>query len=301
MVVDRLVLLQPCCPDVDDPDIHLYLRLLGKLGRASWVELVLESYGVVDRRVYSWGEIVGPWFHLVLDAGRFSAALRLGTKEAPDSYFGEIASFSLLRFLETRRLREQANLLNGALDATTSSILLFDDSGHIVYANPPAEEMMSRQAEGDLHVLRDGETPRPLFEVLFSLVAKVVDSSEQRSSWSGTLLLSDGRRLKGEILRLWIDDDDRLGVLVQLSVLGPVAEQYLGVFALEHRLSPREEEVLGLIHGGMAIPKAAVQLGISPHTVRDHIKHLYRKTGANSRAELLAMLTNTSQNLRSSV
>jgi DNA-binding CsgD family transcriptional regulator len=38
----------------------------------------------------------------------------------------------------------------------------------------------------------------------------------------------------------------------------------------------------------------AEELGISPHTIRDHLKHLYRKTGTNGRNELLGLISRAS-------
>jgi DNA-binding CsgD family transcriptional regulator len=35
----------------------------------------------------------------------------------------------------------------------------------------------------------------------------------------------------------------------------------------------------------------AEELGISPHTVRDHLKHLYRKTDTKGRNELLGLIS----------
>jgi len=35
----------------------------------------------------------------------------------------------------------------------------------------------------------------------------------------------------------------------------------------------------------------ADELGISPHTIRDHLKHLYRKTGTKGRNELLGLIS----------
>jgi DNA-binding CsgD family transcriptional regulator len=39
----------------------------------------------------------------------------------------------------------------------------------------------------------------------------------------------------------------------------------------------------------------ADQLGISTHTVRDHLKHLYRKTETGSRSELLGLISRASR------
>jgi PAS domain S-box-containing protein len=53
-------------------------------------------------------------------------------------------------------------------------------------------------------------------------------------------------------------------------------------------LSAREREVLGLLVGGERVAAIAAQLFISPHTVRNHLKSLFRKVGVGSQAELIA-------------
>ena len=53
-------------------------------------------------------------------------------------------------------------------------------------------------------------------------------------------------------------------------------------------LTPREIEVLTALGEGLSNKTAARCLGISPHTVKFHIEQLFRKLGANSRAEAVA-------------
>jgi len=50
-------------------------------------------------------------------------------------------------------------------------------------------------------------------------------------------------------------------------------------------LSAREMEVLGFLAKGIRLVDIAKQLGISHHTVGDHVKNIYRKLNINSRAE----------------
>jgi PAS domain S-box-containing protein len=52
-------------------------------------------------------------------------------------------------------------------------------------------------------------------------------------------------------------------------------------------LSPRESEVLSHLIGGSRVPWIAQQLQISQHTVRNHLKSIYRKAGVKGQSELI--------------
>lgn len=51
------------------------------------------------------------------------------------------------------------------------------------------------------------------------------------------------------------------------------------------RLTDRETEVLQRVAKGYTLPEIAQQLGLSRHTIGDHIKQIYRKLDVSSRAE----------------
>ena len=55
-------------------------------------------------------------------------------------------------------------------------------------------------------------------------------------------------------------------------------------------LTPREQDVAQLMLRGATTTQAAQRLGISPHTVTDHVKSIFDKTGARTRGELSATL-----------
>jgi DNA-binding CsgD family transcriptional regulator len=83
-------------------------------------------------------------------------------------------------------------------------------------------------------------------------------------------------------------------VLVILRPTESESDIRVQAFAASHNLSPREQEVLYLLGRGLTTAAMAEELGISPHTVRDHLKHLYRKTGTKGRSELLGLISRTS-------
>ena len=91
------------------------------------------------------------------------------------------------------------------------------------------------------------------------------------------------------------------GIRVTLEGGAPISAS-AAVFLLEHfrkpavteapaapsgpdRLTPREQELLGLFARGHSYKSAARELGISPLTVGDHVKAIYRKLEVNSRGE----------------
>jgi PAS domain S-box-containing protein len=55
-------------------------------------------------------------------------------------------------------------------------------------------------------------------------------------------------------------------------------------------LSPRETEVLSLLVSGDRVPGIAEQLHISQHTVRNHLKSMYRKLGVGTQAALIEQI-----------
>ncbi len=56
----------------------------------------------------------------------------------------------------------------------------------------------------------------------------------------------------------------------------------------ENGLTAREKEVLGLIGNGKTSKQIALQLGISVYTVNNHRKHICKKLGIHSTAQLVA-------------
>jgi DNA-binding NarL/FixJ family response regulator len=52
-------------------------------------------------------------------------------------------------------------------------------------------------------------------------------------------------------------------------------------------LSPRETEVLRLLHDGLSVPAIALQMFISQSTTKTYVARLYEKLGATSRAQAL--------------
>jgi DNA-binding CsgD family transcriptional regulator len=285
------ILLRPSCPDQDDPEIRRLLELIAAISGASFVELELEPPSGAACR-YRRGRRTVDTTSRALELRAHRASLRLGGAKRIPGRLPELAAFCLERILQCQRYSVQVSVLRAALDTTTSAVLLFDHGGNIVYANPPADELLSRQTEGNLQVEIPAERPQPLFMRLCSMVEKVLDGRVARLPWTSPLVLSDGSVVGCEIMRVGGDAGvNGVAVLALLQPLTTLPSLFLEAFCAHHRVSPREQEVVGLLLEGRGTSEMASRLSISEHTVRDHLKRLYRKTGTRSRSELLSVVS----------
>uniref|UniRef100_A0A7C9KAD0 LuxR family transcriptional regulator n=1 Tax=Muribaculaceae bacterium Z82 TaxID=2304548 RepID=A0A7C9KAD0_9BACT len=60
--------------------------------------------------------------------------------------------------------------------------------------------------------------------------------------------------------------------------------------AEEHRLTPRQKEVLCMLGRGKRVQAIAKELVLSPGTVRSHVHQIYEKLGVHSNGELMALI-----------
>ncbi|NUS74151.1 MAG: helix-turn-helix transcriptional regulator [Corynebacteriales bacterium] len=81
--------------------------------------------------------------------------------------------------------------------------------------------------------------------------------------------------------------DDDVAIVIQAAR----GELLLPSFCDWHGITPRERQVIEFLVKGATIPQLARILDLSRHTINDHLKSVFRKTGAYGRAELLAALT----------
>ena len=297
MGASQPLLLQPRCPAQDDPVVLDLLRLVMSTSGAAWAELELVPEGNSPSRTFSLGKVSDAGHSTPIAVERdFKATLRVSSEKPLAEDLVGLLGLGLTRALECSRLREQINLLRGALDTTSSSVLVFDDRGDIVYANPPADRLLSLQTEDELLAKTNGAGVQPLFTLLCTLVERVAAGDEATASWKGTLDLADSRVMVCEVMRIpQARDDAPSAMLVLLQPVGTGPEARVDAFSENHGLSPREQEVVQLLVQGLTTVAMADGLGISPHTVRDHLKHLYRKTSTNSRSELLSLIAGAAQ------
>jgi DNA-binding CsgD family transcriptional regulator len=77
---------------------------------------------------------------------------------------------------------------------------------------------------------------------------------------------------------------------VAITLLAASPHDLFGARVAGAGLSEREIEVTRLVCRGLADQEIARDLGVSPHTARDHVKAVRRKLGVRSRAEVAALV-----------
>ena len=252
MGADHPIVLEPRCPAEGDPEIEEYLRLAKALTGAAWVELELEPSGDAPAISYFVGARSGRAVSVGLEVGvEFVATLRLGTATQPKNDLVVLLSNSLSRVLELHNVHNQIALLRGVLDNASHSVLIFDGDGHILFANPHADHLLSLQTEDELPASVNGQPKQPLFTLLCTLVEEVASDASSASPWRGAIELGDGRMMVCQVARVVtsapVGTD---AVLVTLQPSEPESDARIQAFAASHGLSPREEEVLHLLGRG---------------------------------------------------
>jgi DNA-binding CsgD family transcriptional regulator len=162
----------------------------------------------------------------------------------------------------------------GALPAAPGVVTL-DAELRVVSATAVAEQLV-------------GLFPGDPSSTLFGVAARVHD---RRDSARARVRLTDGRWLLLHAAHLCSgsEEPDRVAVILEPAPRGDVMSLVLRL----HGLSAREREVAHLLLTGLPTAELAARLFISRHTLRDHVKAIFAKVGASSRAELMAMVADT--------
>jgi len=101
---------------------------------------------------------------------------------------------------------------------------------------------------------------------------------------------ADGRWLRIEAAQLEGQPNAQIAVTLRAAT----STETFDLLCRAYALSRREREVLAALLGGLDTRAVSARLCISPHTVQDHLKSVFRKTGAHSRRELLARFSGAS-------
>jgi DNA-binding CsgD family transcriptional regulator len=129
--------------------------------------------------------------------------------------------------------------------------------------------------------------------ILPAVVYPVAALARSRNGSSGAHALeraADGRWVRIEAAQLEGQPDAQIAVTLRAAT----GTETFDLLCRAYALSRRERDVVAALLAGLDTRAVSARLCISPHTVQDHLKSVFRKTGAHSRRELLARFSGAS-------
>jgi DNA-binding CsgD family transcriptional regulator/PAS domain-containing protein len=293
----RTIILPPAAAIGDDFGLRQLLELFAECTDTRWAELAIRTRG--EERVIALGKPTGASISMTMTIDEeIEAVVTLAGNNPPSERVLDLFASNLGLELQRLRLHAESELLQSAANSADAAILIFGTSGNILFANHRADALISNQTENELTIDWKTEHPQPLFRLLCAKVGEMIETTPDEP-WRDWVEVSDGSELTIEMVVLAVDN----GVFISsvMAILREVAgppDQRVDEFAAFHQLSPRERDVLRLLVQGHDTAGLADHLGISPHTVRDHLKNVFRKTTTRSRSELLSALAGAGNHVR---
>jgi Response regulator containing a CheY-like receiver domain and an HTH DNA-binding domain len=170
-------------------------------------------------------------------------------------------------------------------DYLDEGVIIVNPQGSVLYCNIACLRMLGLQSRDELI----GSSIEKLIPI-----GPYLDSSENvASAFPFTIdLPATGGRPAIEVAAKAIERSDRGEMHYVLTLREPrdwAGEQASGP-AAPVKLSARETEIAQLFAQGLTQKEIAARLYVSENTVKTHVRHIYRKTGAATKLELAKLL-----------
>jgi PAS domain S-box-containing protein len=168
-----------------------------------------------------------------------------------------------------------------ALEHLNVPSYVLDDTGIIRWVNPAAERLVGNvRGRQFTSVVAPEEKTRARDEF-----ARKVYGTTTTTDAEVVLVDDAGNRVMVEVHSVRLRRGDQVvGVFGQLEH-EPMSEPV----AAHAALTPRQSEILRLLEHGRSTDQIAEELHLSRETVRNHVRHILRGLGVNSRLEAVAL------------
>jgi PAS domain S-box-containing protein len=152
----------------------------------------------------------------------------------------------------------------------------------IRWVNPAAREIVGDVRGRQFTSVLSPEETRRAREIF----ARNISGAVERSDTEVVVVSADGERVTFDLSAVPIREGGRV-----IAMFGQVVDvEFDRPAPTAHpHLTPRQTEVLRLLEDGRSTGQIAEELHLSVETVRNHIRHILRALGVNSRLEAVAL------------
>jgi DNA-binding CsgD family transcriptional regulator len=245
----------------------------GELNASARFREMIDPTGAADELRIAFVDRFGMWAALVMftDRRMTPADLEFVSGLVP-------AVTASLRSAAAARARTPVASIVDPDDHDGPSVLILGQHDQLVAADATARRRLSNIPEP-----RGVEIPG-----LISFVSAQARWGESGRSATARMRTDDGRWFLVDASLLGEAGDGHVAVVMRPAPATAVLEGMLRALGL----SDRERQVAALVLQGRSAKAIAADLAISPWTAQDHLKAIYEKTGAGSRAGLVTLVPN---------
>jgi len=163
-------------------------------------------------------------------------------------------------------------------------VVVLDARGRIALKSGPATSQLE-----DLAIV--GLANRSISYAVATVRMRLRSAHAAAEGAARTELRAQGRSGRWYTLHGSLPEPNSSGDAAAVIVIEPVGPaQSATSLSYRYGLSPREREVLGLVLRGESTKRMANRLGLSAHTVQDHLDNACEKVGVRGRKALLARI-----------
>jgi len=195
------------------------------------------------------------------------------------------------------RAAAEAATFGNALDGIGAGLFFVDAGGRIVHANTSGQDMLAQGvlARGSSGKLASYDTSAVQgLDEIFG-ITESGDADEPRGG-AVPLTARDGEHYVAHVLPLTAGSRRQAGtsseaiaaIFVKKAALDMPSPQ--DIMAKFYKLTPTELRVLFAIVQVGGVPDVAQSMGISPSTVKTHLRRLFAKTGTDRQADLVKLV-----------
>jgi DNA-binding CsgD family transcriptional regulator len=249
-----------------------------------WAELLVE-YGVGDVASVVFADTHGCWGFLDLWRSGAPAASAVSAAFTED----EAELLGIVAAIVTPVLRR---LQAASFDAGPPTHGRMQQPGPVVLLLGPDLVVLSQTAETEDHlraIVPPEEGRRPVPATAYNVGAQLlaVEARVDDHPPLTRLHVGGGRWVTMSAARLGASGPFQ-GRTIAVTLQPTRPADRMAVFARASGLTPRETELVRQLSDGTDTRQLARRLGVSEHTVQDHLKAIFAKTSSSSRLQLVA-------------